>query len=665
MKSRKRENSDKYLIAEQKGWRILFLGLLIATLFSLTFRAVFSPKRIQYEIERVLSTADSRIKTTVMGAHLSLSDGIWPRLAIVIDSLKLETNDPCLYGAKAQIENLEFPVALSSLMDRHLIFKRIEVGQLKLIMKSKRDECVGNVIISPANESQSQQQKTIPSSELSTSSQKTKALDAPPLIQTMSVESSLLKHIIFHHVQFQIEEWPLLTWNLKNVDVHLPTNGETKTHIEGLITLSSDPVRFPLQGINAHLEMDSEVDKAVVKITGAWREGRLDFSGYWLPKQKEFKWKGQFKQIPWGQVLILAQILGQKEESIPITSQSWLSGTVEWEHLANKPEHIEMEDVRIEGEVGDFLLGKLMIDQRIEPKGWHVSPYKLLAKEVNIDLLTKILGWKNRVSAFDKFGFLNGEADFVNNELVNLEGQWKDLHIIFSNRGRRVDQVVKHIDISLKGASSKWEGMLKNIELKGGHWGGDISIKLDQHQKLVEVETQFDQVKLNQDVESLMTLNGELSPLEGKLAMHFLDGRVSHIKGTLKFDKVTLNDVMLEKPRIDFDGSASMVEGKVLVQTITTPKNHLEYWPIEISDDYEFITIKNLAGDFSQMERDFIIKDLQGTVQELKAKFHFNGKTISETGLQGNLGFRSEKKNLNYILSGTRTNPEWAPSISK
>ncbi len=647
MNNRKRENADKFLIAEQKGWRVLFLGLSIAILFSLTFKAVFSPKRIQYEIERVLSAADSRIKTSVQGAHLSLSEGLWPRLAIVIDSLKLETSDPCLYEAKASIENLELPVALSSLLDRNLIFKRIEVGQLKLSMKSKREACGSGL------------QSANPSLDQIKKEPTAKTLEAPPLIQTMSVESSLLRHIIFHQVQFQIEEWPLFYWNLKNVDVHLPNKGEAKTHIEGLISLTSDPSRYPLQGINAHLEMDSEVEKVSVKINGAWREGRLEFDGYWLPKQKEFMWKGHFKQIPWGQVLVLAQVLGQQEDTIPISTQSWLSGSVEWEHHPGTPEHIEVEEAHIEGEVGDFLLGKMVIDQTIDPKGWQVSPYKILAKEVNIDLLTKMMGWQERFSAFDKFGLLNAEANFVNNELVSLNGNWSDLHVIFSSRGRRMVQVVNNIDINLSGGANQWSGTLKNIALKGGHWNGDVQINIDQNQKLVGVESQFEQIELNPEVESLMTLHGELAPLDGKLSVHFMDGRVSYLKGLIKLDQATLNDIVLEKPRIDFEGNSSAVDGKIQIQSIVSPRTHLEYWPFEIPEELSHLTFKNLNGSFTQIDQDFVVKDLQGSLAELKSKFQFNGKTVVRNGLQGTLMLRSDKKNQSYILSGSRLKPEW------
>ena len=85
----KRLEADKFLVVEQKGWRVVIVGLSLAFIFSLTFKAVFSPRRIQYEIERVLSGADPRISTLAEGAHLSLSDGLWPRLAIVIEKLKL------------------------------------------------------------------------------------------------------------------------------------------------------------------------------------------------------------------------------------------------------------------------------------------------------------------------------------------------------------------------------------------------------------------------------------------------------------------------------------------------------------------------------------------------------------------------------------------------
>jgi hypothetical protein len=55
-----KNGTDKYLIVEQKGLRVVLLGVFISLIFGLTIRAIFSPARIQFEIERII--ADSKLK---------------------------------------------------------------------------------------------------------------------------------------------------------------------------------------------------------------------------------------------------------------------------------------------------------------------------------------------------------------------------------------------------------------------------------------------------------------------------------------------------------------------------------------------------------------------------------------------------------------------------
>lgn len=671
--NKKKTNEESYLVVEQKGWRVILLGLAIATLFSLTFKAVFSPRRIQYEIERVLSSMDSRVQTRVMGAQLSLADGLWPRLAIVIKNLKLETNDPCLFEAKAQIENLVLPIAFTSLLNRNLIFNQVEVGLLSLSMRSERRACVSaaneysppNVLdpslptSAPSPKVPSEAMQEEPKSSTTSTQISKRISEPPPLVQTMSVESSLLRHIVFQEINFQVEEWPQFIWKLKKVDVLLPSKEESQTRVSGMVSLSSsDSSRFPFQGLNAQLDMESEVDRISVKIHGAWREGRIVFDGFWLPQLKEFKLNGSFKQIPWGQVVILAEALGQKE-AIPVSSQAWISGRMNWELNAQRPEQITVSDAQIEGEFGDFVLGTLVIDKKSNGIGWSVSPYKVLAKDVNIELLMKMMGWNEGYSGFDQYGFFNGEAHFLENQLVLMAGTWSDLHIIFSNRGRREFQVVNKINLELKGSLNRWSGALKNIELKEGQWNGDANLVIDQNLKTVDLEAQFNQVLLDPDVVELMTLKGKLSPLDGKTILHFQNGKLDRLKGFLKMESLTLNEINIEKPRLDFEGSNEEVNGRVQVQSIVGSPDRMEYWPQPLPENLEKITFKNISGNILKRNQDFRIKDLQGLIPELKSRFSLNAQTQSSTELNGSLIIRNDRKAQIFQLSGDRAKPVW------
>lgn len=711
----KRLEADKFLVVEQKGLRVVILGLFLAFIFSLTFKAVFSPRRIQYEIERVLSGADPRISTSAEGAHLSLSDGIWPRLAIVIEKLKLQTADPCLHQVKASIENLEMPIALASLLNRNLIFNRIEVGLLNIEMKAKRVDCSeqASSIIKNSDETEkeisSDPAEVLPSSvskdgvasaspftnpslphptEAPTGATKNsvadsitttnhdgspvttttvgdkRSLESPPLVQTMSLESKLLQNIVFNDVHLQLLEWPAFQWNLKDIDVHLPTHESEKILVDGMISLSSlssEPGHLPFQGINAQVEAVVDHNFVDAKIHGAWREGRVDVEGRWDTKSHNFNWNGTFKQIPWGQIIALAQNFGMTK-SLPISSQAWVSTQVAWSHSQGQPEHIELGESQIEGEFGDFLLGKVLIEQTIEDRQWKISPYKVLLKEINVDILTKILGWEHRYPAFDKFGIFDGEAHYLENETIDLNGDLKNMKIVFSGKGRSQLQTISSLKLRVKGNTNEWSGVLKDITLEGGQWNGDIEIAVDQNTKTLSFNTDFSHVKLNSDVEKMMTRNGNLSPLEGQLNIQFHDGRATSLKGFLKVDAGKINEFILAKARVDFEGESDNINGKVQVQDLIAPRSHLEYWPQPLPEEYDSLKVKNLAGHFHQNIIGISVKELQGSLVDFKSRFTFDAFADSKEQLQGQLQIRGDHRRNKiqiYNLTGTRRAPAW------
>jgi hypothetical protein len=662
----KKESLEKYLVVEQKGWRIVILGLAIAALFSLTFKAIFSPRRIQYEIDRALSASDPRIKSKLDGAYLSLSDGVWPRLAIVIQKLNVESSDPCLFETKATIENLVLPVALSTLWDRTLIFKQIEVGSLVLQMKARREGCglgQGLPVIPPLPQTIGQETRPVDNGLLPDDDHskplRRDALERPPLVQTMSVESSFLRHIVFNEIRLHFVEWPLFQWELRDVDVKLPLKGQTKTHIEGLVTLTSDPSRFPFQGIHAHLEMDSDNENASANIRGAWREGRVDVQGQWSPNRKDFHWKGSFKQIPWSQLVVLAHALG-KAGPLPASSQAWVSAQINWDHESSSPERVIVDDGQIEGEFGDFILGKVIADRISDSPAWKVQPYKVLAKEVDLDILTKMLGWNEPPSAFERLGMFDGEALFTENQLVSMNGVWTALQLIFSNRGRREIQDINHINLDLSGASNRWRGDLSNIELEEGSWNGTIGINLDQNAKSVELESQFSHLRLNQRVEQLMTVKGSLAPMEGKILLKFVDGSAAQANGFLKLDRGTINEVTVEKARVDFEGQADSLTGKIQIQSMISPRTQLDYLPELFSENLLSVQFKNITGKFSRTPKTLDVTELLGTAQEIKARLAIEAGWGLDDLLYGQLQIRSEHQNQTFMLSGSRQSPRWS-----
>ncbi len=91
----RRHRSDKYLISEQPGMKILLTGLILAFLIGYTTKSLLSPARIKSQLEKAASHIHKDIKVSFDSAELSLADGILPRFAVVIKQVRMESDQAC------------------------------------------------------------------------------------------------------------------------------------------------------------------------------------------------------------------------------------------------------------------------------------------------------------------------------------------------------------------------------------------------------------------------------------------------------------------------------------------------------------------------------------------------------------------------------------------
>jgi hypothetical protein len=393
----------------------------------------------------------------------------------------------------------------------------------------------------------------------------------------------------------------------------------------------------------------------------------MEVEGQWSPHSKDFAWKGAFKQIPWSQLIVLAQSLGQKSP-LPASSQAWVSAQVSWTHASDNSEKVEVSEGHIEGEFGDFVLGKVIAEKDLHkstdgPFPWRVSPYKVLVKGVDLNVLTRMMGWQEPPSAFDSLGVFDGEAQFTENQLVSLAGQWIDLELIFSNRGLRENQRIKSIDLQLAGGANRWIGALSQIQLEDGRWDGSIQLVLDQNQKAVSVNSEFRDVKLDPDVEELMTLGGEVSPLEGRLNAYFENGQPSKIQGTLRAERALISEVSLEKVRSSFNSDGSVVTGDLQIQSVRWPQSQQIHWPPLVKGDRDDLQIRNLTGGFQRSAKFLKVVDLQGSFVDLRSRFQMQGGWNELGQLSGSLQVRGERTQQTFLLSGSRQSPQWTEKV--
>jgi hypothetical protein len=184
-------------------------------------------------------------------------------------------------------------------------------------------------------------------------------------------------------------------------------------------------------------------------------------------------------------------------------------------------------------------------------------------------------------------------------------------------------------------------------------------MSLNQNEKTVTLESDFTGFKLSPEVQELMTVGGNLSPMDGHISLRFVDGVTETLSGFLKLDHGVVNDVRLEKMKFEFSGGNTVVSGKVQAQTLEWPSSHGDFLPKIFPENAEKLQVKMINGQFTRTPDTINVTGLQGAISDPKVRFSFDGGWNEDSTLYGSLQLKGDRKNQIFDLRGTRQVPLW------
>lgn len=638
------QNSE-HLVVEQKGFRILMLGLLVAGFLGLMVRAMFSPARMQYEVEKIIGNTGSRAKITIKGAHLSLVSGIWPRVAVVVEGIHVESRESCFKGFLVDIESLEVPAALSSLWQRRFVVNELLIHQAQIrapqyaLSCQKSEEVVPEQSVDQGNPS-----------EIG----KLAGVSAPPIVQTVSFEKPQLKHVYIDQLLLSSKSQPELSINLEDLEVDVQSSTIQQFSVDGNLRLFHQ-VFGEAQGPSAKIKIDVEKDQVKSKVSGVWKVGSFDL-GLVIDRQaKEGELNGDLRYVPMSHLMAL---LGSYKiiNNVPDIKSSWLSLKLEAK-LQNQAgqHHLKILDLKWDGDFGEIKADLVDLSVRENKIQW--KPFEIKTDEISIDNLLASLGIYEPIPQVAKWGSLEAKIKVNENSVFKMEAKGSDLSTIFSSRGKRELQKVNSYTFKLTHSNENLTAQISDIKLEDGEIKGGVDLR--KHQDDWNINVDLSSIDLSQRVRRLISHNGEM----GRASLGFnglvRDSKLTRLTGNLKLDSGKLDDMSVDH------FSASFTLGNTgLVYLIGAQNVKFE----ETSPYYRLFN--DVQADFEGM-KEIQFKQISGRVQKTDTSlfaelggritggnFTFTGGWENINQLAGDLVLKTPKTIKSYLLTGTREKPE-------
>ncbi|WP_413574745.1 hypothetical protein ACLVWU_10990 [Bdellovibrio sp. HCB290] len=651
----RRSRSDKYLISEQPGMKILLTGLILAFLIGYTTSSLLSPQRIKSQLEKAASHIHKDIKVSFDSAELSLANGILPRFSVVIKQVRMESDQACWMSPVLEIDEMRLPLSLWGLISKESPVKTINADNVVLTLRGTVEACEKEK--QQANENNHRPKESAPLVKLSPLEQAEKYRND---ISGLNISS--FKIISAQYPQYPSEflsfKAQVKSFEPRVVEVHAKTNflkDETVGDYLSHANLFLEYKEMPEQSLQAHF-------------FGNWREGHYSVIAHYSLLDHMLNVETDVKHIPLSQVLQVLQKYDMVSKDLN-GKQVWISAKArmrgEAEKLKSAP--FEVKDLRLEGDLGEMSVENASFTS-VDPLRY--KPFLIDIKNMRIDKLLAFINRPEKARFFGDLGSFTGQAEFVSEKDMRMVGEHQGLQFIFSNKSRRENQFVDRIagEISLKGDT--WNIAVNRAEPRGGSFIGNIKVKADRDFKDVQLNSNIDEVTLAPVIQSLMTNGGEIGVLSLNAEARLIQGKASFVKGTAQLNTLDVEGMTFGKSKAKFD----LQHGEIVMNAQAQSLN--------VEDDSAGAEVlKSVTPNSWWVDQILSLKDLRGDVRlksnqslqwtGLEAKAGKDGK-ITTSGswdefgmLKGNVQTKDGKVTRKFQIKGNRDIPTFTEESGK
>ena len=559
-------NLDKDLVAEQSGFGISLIGLILALFIGLAVRAVIAPDKVQGHLQKAISHIHPDLEISFQDAYVSFADGIFPDLAVVIRGGVIASDKKCWLAPVMEINEIRLPLSWGHLFRGQIYIHEVHVDIVNLNLRNAPENCETETAKNnlESNSARMPSQFSAPAAGKTAPAVEFKNVRRRNPIDTLHIGTLKINYL---PVAFTSAE-------IKNFKLFLKAQEPRWFEITGQLNLGGESFAGDFSSY-ANLKIDAiDGDQASLSASakGLVREGSYDLSIIAKPKEDDFSVALNVEHLPVSQMipflkkyrLLSADISGK---------QAWVSGKATMAGPISKAKQtpIQFQKIKLEGDLGELNLAHAQI-QSLEPLKY--SPMEFQITNLNIKNFLSFLGKSHPTPTFGNLGNFSGAAVFRSPEDLKLRGDHSGLEFIFSNRGSRQIQNMQMISGELNLQNQKWSINLDRIKPTDGIFEGQILIKADRDFKSVSVDAKLQELSLAPQVQILMTGGGSLGVLGGRIQAQFDRDNLQSLSGQLRWDQILIDGIRIYRPKLQIQTQQNEFILDLAAQELEMQGNH-------------------------------------------------------------------------------------------
>jgi hypothetical protein len=528
------KRTKEALVTDQPARKVIFSGLIISFLLGFFIRGLTKPELLQTELKNAVSNMHSSTQVNWGGVSLSLKNGWLPRFSVLIQDVKIMSNEGCWGMPLLYAREVELPVSFVSFIEHGQPLKKIYIRDAFLELKS-------NFVC----------QKKVESSQTPVSSSASTAIRLKPVKENGQPPPLVLTDFIFENLKVRQSDWAFPDWNFTNLEMNVLENHPWYAEV------SSDFSIPDMEGVDtgAHLSaVYKEFPEQVleVKVRGHWREGTFQLDGNWEGQQKGWGVQTRFNHIPFQFLKSVANRTKtpwnwpDKPMWFSFSTQTIVPFT-EW-----KASQHFVHQLSIEGDLGELSIPDLEI------KSWapfKVQPFAFSVQQA--DLSAAFEKDIKKTTGLSSLGKLSGQGQWSSEKDVIFTGQLEQIQIPIFYHDQKFVQPIKSVDLQAELKAGQWKMVCEKWDIEHGEAKG--SLKLDANQDLTTGFLQVNLDSLRPDPEVLKFVD-IITPdwkVSGHLTTHWKKSDIQDFNAQLKSDLLESRVIQMENPILNVKHSNS------------------------------------------------------------------------------------------------------------
>lgn len=637
---------EKNLVADQPGFAIFTTGILFSLLVGFSIRGVIHPSKVQHLVAEAASKIHKEVNVRFETAELSLANGPWPRIAVVIRNIQMQSANPCWFRPSLDIDEIELPLDMWAFLKAGNPITTIQAHRARLRLESDKQDC--NRVQLEANQAPA----------------KPPSRGVVLLVdraESKSAVSPSLDRVLIQYLEIDPVQFPLAHSELRGVELSV------KSHQPRIITLraQSDILKDPNWGeYSAHAQISVEFSEFPEKnleihVSGNWLEGSYSWHTSYRLDDGFYSTEAELRHIPLAKIRLLTQSWGL--ERLEPLKQVWVSSKLKSQGLSSrwKKSPLEVRDFKIEGDSGDLWVDKVEWSHLEDP-----SPQPFLAQMRSLSLETLLhMGLQEHPSPIiRKLGLFTGRAEVENLLNLRLLGELEGLQFVFANRGQREFQSIRRLSLDLQRAQGRWKLDVSRLEPDQGVFNGELTASADKDIQEVKGHFFADELSLSPAVQKLMSGGGSLGTFQSRIDFGFKKGILNRLQGRLQGQDLDIENFKIPKFSLNIQNEGA----DSFLATLNIPESLVGLKMVDsnlLKPLKELLPKTEMGYEIKNLRSTFSLKDFN-SIKWKSFNFSFNKGTFQGQGqwnpegeLQGQILLRNSQGAYKFNLEGHRDNP--------